>query len=134
MLDSRLSGHDSPLVLLVEDQIPLRELIEEVLRRDGFQVITAANGTEGLRLAQQNKDGLNLLITDIDLPGINGFELARSVREDRADLPIIYIPAVSETLTSNLPLVEPESLLLMKPFSVRKLSAVAFALLRVTSS
>ena len=78
------------MLIVVDDDDGIRVLLEELLLDRGYDVVTAQNGSEGLdRISREPR--LSLLITDIRMPGIDGWELARRAREMRADLKILYI-------------------------------------------
>ncbi|QPM92241.1 ATP-binding protein [Pseudooceanicola algae] len=78
-------------VLLAEDEPGLRDLLVATLERKGFEVIAAENGINALKLATMGPK-IDLLLTDIVMPGgVDGFELARSLRESFPDLPVLYL-------------------------------------------
>jgi CheY-like chemotaxis protein len=78
------------MLIVVEDDDGVRVLVEELLLERGYDVITAQNGVEGLDRIQR-EPRLSLVITDIRMPGIDGWELARRATEMRADLKVLYI-------------------------------------------
>jgi CheY-like chemotaxis protein len=78
------------MLIVVEDDDGVRVLVEELLLERGYNVITAQNGAEGLDRIQR-EPRLSLIITDIRMPGIDGWELARRATEMRADLKVLYI-------------------------------------------
>ena len=80
----------SPLVLVVEDEPNLSEVLEAYLRRDGFRTERAADGENALRLFHEAKPDLILL--DVALPGVDGFEVLRQVR-GAGDTPVIMLTA-----------------------------------------
>jgi PAS domain S-box-containing protein len=79
-------------ILLVEDEPQVRRLLTRVFRRAGYRVVAAADGEQALELiAEQGPELMNLLVTDIVMPGINGGELARRVRALDPQIPILYL-------------------------------------------
>jgi CheY-like chemotaxis protein len=78
------------MLIVVDDDDGIRVLLEELLLDRGYDVITAQNGAEGLDRIQR-EPRLSLVITDIRMPGIDGWELARRAREMRADVKVLYI-------------------------------------------
>jgi two-component system CheB/CheR fusion protein len=76
------SEERSAKLVVVEDRLEIRETLAELLRDDGFVVITADNGTDGLQVVERERPGAALL--DIGLPGVDGFELARRLRSNPA--------------------------------------------------
>ena len=82
-------------ILLVEDDDNLRRLMATVLKRNRFNVFQAANGKEAIDLAENNH--IDLMVCDIMLPEVNGYEVTMSVREFNEGLPVIMVTAL-ETL------------------------------------
>lgn len=84
----------SPKVLLVEDDSTLSMIISETLRRDGFEVVTASNGEEGLlRFAKERPD---LIVADVMMPRMDGFEMGRRIRQSDPAVPLLFLTARSE--------------------------------------
>jgi CheY-like chemotaxis protein len=83
-------------VLLVDDDASVRRLCTEVLRRAGFETIEAESGRHGLDLARLNPP--DLLLADILMPGLDGFELAEALRRDEATraIPVVYLSGERE--------------------------------------
>lgn len=81
-------------ILLVEDDSTLTMIISETLQRDGFEVITADNGESGL--IRYTKYGADLVIADVMMPRMDGFEMARRLRQIDQDVPILFLTAKSE--------------------------------------
>jgi CheY-like chemotaxis protein len=81
-------------VLVVDDEEDIRLLYQEELQEAGYQVAVAADGHEALRMVQQNRP--DLMTIDIKMPGMDGIELLRRVREIHRDLPIIICTAYGE--------------------------------------
>lgn len=83
--------HTRATILLAEDEPPVRELVRECLEREGYRVLAADNGDEALRLWQQQRGDIDLLFTDIVMPGsMDGRELAQRLRQDKPALRVIY--------------------------------------------
>ena len=112
------------VVLLVEDEADVRHIVAEILRRAGHVVHQA----DGLASAEALLDGLptlDLLLTDLVLPGGNGFEVARRVRARHAGVPVLFMSGYSETVFAG---GEPVEHLLQKPFTSRTLLETVDAL------
>lgn len=75
-------------ILVVEDDAPVRQLLVRVLTDAGHLVVGASDATEAVQLAAQHVD-LDLLITDLVMRGVNGIQLARTLREERPDLRVL---------------------------------------------
>jgi DNA-binding response OmpR family regulator len=80
-------------ILIVEDDPSFSRAINHIVQKEGYDVITASNGMAGLRMAQGEKP--DLLILDVMLPGLDGFEICSRLRQDplTAKLPIIMLSA-----------------------------------------
>jgi CheY-like chemotaxis protein len=76
-------------ILLVDDDPNLRDVLVTMLAEPGYEVVTATDGYEALRILVQRP--IDILITDVKMPGITGFELARQAKLMRPNLPIMYI-------------------------------------------
>src|SRR5271154_1965013 len=80
-------------ILIVDDEEVLRDVLEAVLRREGFQVVLASSGEEAL--SKLDGEEIDLVILDIMLPGISGIDTLRSIRVSNPHLPVIIITAYS---------------------------------------
>jgi two-component system, OmpR family, response regulator len=81
-------------VLLIEDDDDNRELMGEVLQDAGYEVVLAANGATGLRtLAEQSID---VLVTDVGMPGMGGLEVARAAKEIAPSVPVVVVTGYAE--------------------------------------
>jgi signal transduction histidine kinase len=112
-------------ILVAEDEELVRSLLALTLERAGYRVITSANGEEALaRLAEEGVSGIDLLVTDIVMPGINGGELARRVRELDPIIPVLYVSAHPQGRGPSEPSLSlPSGRYLTKPFEKARLLA-----------
>ena len=85
-----LSEPDIKRVLIADDEINIRRVLEAILRRDGYEVVTAANGDEAL--ARMSRD-INTVITDLKMPGLDGMGLLKRLSVDFPDVPVVMITA-----------------------------------------
>jgi two-component system alkaline phosphatase synthesis response regulator PhoP len=108
-------------ILIVEDEEALLKGLELNLAREGYQILTAATGEEGLRLAIRENPQLVLL--DIMLPGMNGLDVCRELRHKGFDAPIIMLTAKSEEVDRVVGLEIGADDYVTKPFSRRELLA-----------
>jgi two-component system cell cycle sensor histidine kinase/response regulator CckA len=102
-------------VLLVEDDPDVRALLGEVLSIGGFAVLEAADGTEALRIAETTLRPIETLVTDINMPGINGLELARRVQVLRPAISVLYMSGAPADVVAAWGLA-PGTAFLPKPF------------------
>ena len=114
-------------VLIVEDDPHTVEVVQLYLRRDGHQVISAADGLEGLRLAREAHP--DLVVLDLMLPGMDGIEVCRLLREE-SEVPIVMLTARAEEEDRLAGLDLGADDYVTKPFSPRELAARIRAVLR----
>ena len=95
MGDPNRVRRETASVLIVEDDPTLLSTLSYNLTREGYRVITAADGETGLELARQEGSHLDLILLDIMLPGMNGFQVLRQVRVD-SDVPVLLLSARGE--------------------------------------
>jgi len=112
-------------VLVVEDENALREVTERILTRNGYRVITAANGPEALTLAAHHEGEIHLLITDVVMPKMLGKEVAERIREIRPDIEVLYMSGYAQPVLASQGRLEPGVALVDKPFSEAELLAKA---------
>ena len=77
-------------ILVVDDDSAIRALIRVVLERAGYSVLVAADGEEGLHVFRQHQDSIALLLTDVGMPRMNGFDLADHVLESNSQIPVVF--------------------------------------------
>jgi CheY-like chemotaxis protein len=117
---SAISLRGSETILVTEDANAIRSLIENVLSKQGYQVITAADGAEALDLARQNAGAIDLVITDVVMPRLSGPEMVRRLQADRPDTKVIFISGYAKQ--GSLAAIEGgEAEILEKPFSPQTL-------------
>ena len=103
-------------VLLVEDEADVRTLICEFLKAAGYQVLTAADGEEGLDIGQKFGEEIDILVTDVVMPRLRGPELAKRLKRLLPDLKVVYMSGYTEEFSEGPNLLESGSFL-QKPFS-----------------
>jgi len=116
-------------VLLVEDEPSVGELVRGYLGRDGYHVIWVRSGEEGL--VELDRHQIRIVILDIGLPGIDGFDVCRAIRA-RSTVPILMLTARDEEADRVIGLEVGADDYLTKPFSPRELAARLKAILRRT--
>jgi CheY-like chemotaxis protein len=114
--DVALSDSDE-LILVVEDNDDLRAYISEVLRNLGYRVLTASSGQAAISILTKSPARVDLLLTDIIMPGMNGRELAKHALALRPDLRILYMSGYSRNAVMQQGRLEPGIDLLQKPVS-----------------
>jgi len=89
-----MDGDVGMRVLLVEDDDDNRELMAEVLEGAGYQVLTAASGSAGLRILAEHS--VDVVVTDVGMPGMGGLEVARAAKEIAPGVPVVVVTGYTE--------------------------------------
>jgi signal transduction histidine kinase/ActR/RegA family two-component response regulator len=110
-------------VLLVEDEDDLRRLASLVLRKAGLTVLEAAGGAEALRVAAGHGETIDLLLTDVVMPGLDGFEVARRLHDSRPGLAVAYMSGYADQAREASASAVEDGRLLQKPFTPEELLA-----------
>ena len=116
-------------LLVVEDQAEVRRLTTKVLEARGYKVLVASDGPEALRLAAQHPAPIQLLVTDVVMPGMSGSELAASLVRARPELKVLYVSGYADESIVRHGILEPGLAFLQKPFTPDALAAKVRAML-----
>jgi len=104
------SAYDYPLasptiretILLIEDDVHVRNLLKEILENYGYLVIEAVDGADGVEKFMTHRDQIRLLLSDVMMPGKNGKEAYNDIRKIRGDLRVIFISGYSVAATNEI--------------------------------
>jgi two-component system, cell cycle sensor histidine kinase and response regulator CckA len=107
----------SETVLLVEDEDLVRQLTREILLRNGYRVLEAADGAEALRLVTQYEGEIDLMVTDVVMPRMSDNELVGHARPLRPDMRVLYVSGYSEEAIARHGKLTEGIELLSKPFT-----------------
>ena len=128
-------GVNTQTILVVDDREEVRELAARMLQRVGYATLKAGNGEKALALFRQHRRRIGLVLTDVRMPGMSGFELVKRIREEGGDLPVLYMSGY----LSMAPAIQygPEKLdldlgFLQKPFAPKTLQEKVQRLLAAT--
>ena len=121
--DSRSVPRGSGVALLVEDEKGVRDLTREYLEMTGYEVLVAENGHTALELAAMHAGPIDLLITDIVMPGINGRELADRVSGTRPGIKVLYMTGYTDQAVVRRGVLSESGVLLQKPFTLATLAS-----------
>jgi signal transduction histidine kinase/CheY-like chemotaxis protein len=112
-------------VLVVEDEEALREVTRRIFTRNGYQVITAANGPEALRIAVGHPGEIHLLVTDVVMPQMLGKEVAEKMRLIKPEIEVVFMSGYARPVLASQGRLDPGVALVEKPFSEADLLAMA---------
>jgi nitrogen-specific signal transduction histidine kinase len=115
--DIEESGGNGELVLLVEDEGGIREVARRILERRGYRVLAAADGHEAIGLAREHDGAIDLLITDVIMPGMLGKEVAEQILALRPDTQVLYMSGYAQPILGESDNLPKGMVLLEKPFT-----------------
>jgi two-component system cell cycle sensor histidine kinase/response regulator CckA len=104
-------------VVLVEDEPLVKNLVSEVLRKSGYQVMEFVNGRDALTRARRHSGHIHLLVTDVVMPGMSGIELARQLAPGRPEMRILFLSGYTDDLVERQGVLQPGRDFLQKPFT-----------------
>ncbi|HLW99052.1 MAG TPA: PAS domain S-box protein [Candidatus Acidoferrales bacterium] len=126
-------GQSRGVILLVEDESSLRKLTKRTLIKSGHTVLEASNADQALYFAKQSDTHIDVLLTDVIMPGMNGRLLAEAVSALRPGIPVLYMSGYDDGELSTKGVLKPGMSILRKPFSRDQLvQAVEEVLIAIT--
>jgi len=111
------SHHGCETILLVEDEAPLRKMLRECFAAAGYRVLEAKDGTDALRKWEREAPSIDLLLTDVVMPLLNGRELAKQLTSMAPHIQVIYISGYADDVLAYHGTLAPGTVLIQKPFS-----------------
>ncbi len=118
--EAELSSGDET-IMLVEDENIVRTLTSKVLQSHGYTVLSASDGESAMAICREHKDEIDLLLTDVVLPGMNGLALLGKIRDILPDLKVIFMSGYTENVVALRKVLERGNHFISKPFSTRVL-------------
>jgi DNA-binding NtrC family response regulator len=112
---------ERPTVLVVDDEEDLRDIMRRMLERRGFTVIVAGDSRQAIEVCREHPGDIDVLVTDLGLPGVSGGELSRTAAELRPGMRVVYISGLPRELAVADGLIPEGALLVKKPFSTDRL-------------
>ena len=113
-------GHET--VLLVEDDAAVRELVAEILNRNGYTVIETATGDEALRAAAAHEHPIHLVVTDVVMPGMNGRQLADRLTTRHPNAKVLFMSGYTDNAIDDQGVLASDTAFLQKPFTSTSLT------------
>jgi len=118
-----VSNSNSPRILVADDEQAVRDLLGEILESEGFEVTLAETGREALKLF--NEGSFEAVFTDLGMPDMSGWELARFIRERNAKIPLAVITGWGEAVGSTEQEEAQVDWVVTKPFSITRIAEIA---------
>ncbi|MBM2617401.1 response regulator [Actinoplanes sp. LDG1-06] len=106
-----------PTVLVVDDEEDLRDIMRRMLERRGFATLIAGDSQQAIAACREHPGDIDILVTDLGLPGVSGGELSRSATQLRPEMSVVYISGLPKELAVADGLIGEDALLVKKPFS-----------------
>ncbi|MBS3757556.1 MAG: response regulator [Desulfobacterales bacterium] len=113
----------SETVLVAEDDEAVRKLVFTMLQQQGYTVLMGENGKKALAALEHHEGPLHLLLTDVDMPDMNGKELFEKVSSSYPDASVLYMSGCADNIVADQCLTKKKHGFLLKPFSVKALAA-----------
>ncbi len=107
----------SETILLVEDEPAVRDLTRRCLEASGYRVLQASDAEEALEVAGKFAGGLDMLLTDVIMPGASGPDLARQLVVARPELRVLFVSGYTDQAMASERILEPGAAFLQKPFT-----------------
>jgi two-component system, cell cycle sensor histidine kinase and response regulator CckA len=126
--------HGKETILLVEDEVIVRDLVRSVLQATGYVVLEAANGEQALRLTNEHHGPIHLLVADVVLPGLSGLEVAERLSSVRRGLHVLYMSGYGQDTIERYGVPMGECVFLQKPFTPTTLLRQVRAALEVSKA
>jgi PAS domain S-box-containing protein len=119
---SQASTGGSETVLLVEDEESVRQLVRDTLEAKGYKVLEAEQGHSALQIADAHQGSIDMLITDVVMPGMSGRELAQRLSASHPHTKVLFVSGYTEDAIVHQGVLEPGTAFLQKPFTLQALS------------
>jgi DNA-binding response OmpR family regulator len=110
-----------PTVLVVDDEEDLRDIMRRMLERRGFATLTAGDSQQAITACREHPGEIDILVTDLGLPGVSGGELSRTATELRPEMRVVYISGLPKDMAVAEGLIGQDAMLVKKPFSTELL-------------
>jgi len=117
----RVGGAEA--ILLVEDEAAVRRLARGMLLSLGYTVLEAPNALEAQKIVSEYEKPIQLLLTDVVMPGLGGRALAAKLKAVRGDLKVLYMSGYTDDAIAQRGVLEPGTAYLQKPFNLDELAA-----------
>jgi CheY-like chemotaxis protein len=106
-----------PTVLVVDDEEDLRDIMRRMLERRGFDTLVAGDSESAIAACRDHQGDIDVLVTDLGLPGASGGELSRAAIALRPEMKVVYISGLPKDIAITKGLIGDDALLVKKPFT-----------------
>jgi len=120
--NTRLDAVGSKTVLLVEDEKSVRALASRILSERGYNILQASDGMEALKIAREHGGNIDLVLTDVVMPGISGKTLVARLELERPGIKSLYISGYTDSAIVDHGILNSNTAFLQKPFTVQSLA------------
>jgi two-component system, cell cycle sensor histidine kinase and response regulator CckA len=118
----RIDAESSKTVLLVEDEKSVRALASRILSERGYNILQASDGMEALKIAREHSGNIDLVLTDVVMPGINGKTLVARLKSERPGIKSLFISGYTDSTIADRGILDSNTAFLQKPFTVQSLA------------
>ena len=127
MAGEELASNDvgSETILLVEDDTAVRDLAQRILAMRGYKVLPARDGADALRIASVSETPIDLVVTDVVMPGMNGREFVEALHGRTPGIPALYMSGYTNDDTIRRGLKDSSVAFLQKPFTAKRAKSLA---------
>jgi DNA-binding response OmpR family regulator len=126
---------DRPTVLVVDDEEDLRDIMRRMLERRGFDTLVAGDSEQAIETCRDHPGEIDVLITDLGLPGASGGDLSRAATALRPRMGVVYISGLPKDIAVTKGLIADDALLVKKPFTADLLiEALRLVIARIASA
>jgi two-component system cell cycle sensor histidine kinase/response regulator CckA len=108
-------------ILVVEDEETVRRLTCDILRSSGYEVLIAKNGEEAIDICKRHRGNIDLMLTDVVIPGMNGKQAAESVMSHREPMQVLYMSGYTDDAIVRQGVIDPGTNFIEKPFTAQGL-------------
>jgi CheY-like chemotaxis protein len=119
---SQAESGASETILLVEDDQPVRTLSSTILEKQGYRVLEAETGDEALRVVYEHQGPIDLILTDVVMPGMNGREMCTKVTQQHPDVKVLFMSGYTDDVIVHHGILDQGIHFIQKPFSIQALA------------
>lgn len=116
-------------VLLVEDDDVVRDIARAMLEQNGYQVIVASSGEQALKLIENHTGSLDILLTDVIMPGMNGKELYAKLQKSHKEVAVLFMSGYTDNVITDQAILDKDIQFIEKPFSIEGLTSMVRSVL-----